>query len=179
MSFLSNAKRGRLSGFTLIELLVVIAIIGVLASIVLASLNNARIKSRDARRITDIRQIQLALELYYDGAGNGEYPDEGASNTVPSALQTSGYIPQIPVDPSTGAGYSYVNLTNSSGTACAVASGTCTFYQLGAVLEVSGNPALTGDADKDLSGAGGLDGNDANCDSTAGAGADQCYDVNP
>ena len=53
-------------GFTLIELLVVIAIIGVLASVVLASLNTARKKSRDARRIADIKQIQLALELYFD-----------------------------------------------------------------------------------------------------------------
>ena len=51
-------------GFTLIELLVVIAIIGILASVVLASLNSARKKSRDARRVADIKQIQLALELY-------------------------------------------------------------------------------------------------------------------
>ena len=54
-------KRKTKAGFTLIELLVVIAIIGVLASIVLASLNTARQKSRDARRITDLKQIQFAL----------------------------------------------------------------------------------------------------------------------
>ena len=56
-------------GFTLIELLVVIAIIGVLASTVLASVNSARIKSRDARRKADLRQISMALELYYDAYG--------------------------------------------------------------------------------------------------------------
>lgn len=59
-------------GFTLIELLVVIAIIGLLASIVLASLESAREKSRNARRVTDLKQYQLALELYYDE--NGGYP---------------------------------------------------------------------------------------------------------
>ena len=54
--FKSNSK-----GFTLIELLVVIAIIGILSSVVLASLNSAKKKSRDARRVADIGQIKLAL----------------------------------------------------------------------------------------------------------------------
>ena len=53
-------------GFTLIELLVVIAIIGILSSVVLASLNSARMKARDARRIADFKNVSLALELYYD-----------------------------------------------------------------------------------------------------------------
>ena len=53
-------------GFTLIELLVVIAIIGILSSVVLASLNSARLKGRDARRISDIKQLQTALNLYND-----------------------------------------------------------------------------------------------------------------
>ena len=56
----------------MIELLVVIAIISILASVVLASLNTAREKSRDVKRISDIKQIQLALESYFDD--NGGYP---------------------------------------------------------------------------------------------------------
>lgn len=56
-------------GFTLIELLVVVAIIGVLASVVLASLNTARVKGRDARRLADLKQIQTALEMYFNDFG--------------------------------------------------------------------------------------------------------------
>ena len=54
---------GKSRGFTLIELLVVIAIIGILSSVVLASLNSARAKGRDSRRVSDLKQManQVAL----------------------------------------------------------------------------------------------------------------------
>lgn len=72
-------------GFTLIELLVVIAIIGLLSTLAVVALGNARQKSRDARRISDIKQIQTALELYLND--NGDYPDEVlASGTCPEAV---------------------------------------------------------------------------------------------
>ena len=68
-------------GFTLIELLVVIAIIGLLSSVVLASLNTARAKARDARRLSDLHQIQNALEFYAsDNAGS--YPSTGSMSNV-------------------------------------------------------------------------------------------------
>ncbi len=65
------------TGFTLIELLVVISIIGFLASMAVFSLNNARMKARDAKRVVDIKQVQKALELYYDN--HGAYPVLGTS----------------------------------------------------------------------------------------------------
>lgn len=67
----------RVRGFTLIELLVVISIIALLSSVVLASVNSSRIKARDAKRLSDRRQIRLALELLFDQ--NGSYPSSGAN----------------------------------------------------------------------------------------------------
>jgi type II secretion system protein G len=62
-------------GFTLIELLVVVSIIGILAVFIVTSLNSARSQARDARRESDIKTIQNALEIYY--AANGQYPTPG------------------------------------------------------------------------------------------------------
>jgi len=53
-------------GFTLIELLVVIAIIGLLSSIVLASLNTARLKARDAAILSELNQLAVLVELEYN-----------------------------------------------------------------------------------------------------------------
>src|ERR1700722_4325417 len=57
-------------GFTLIELLVVIAIIGLLASIILASLNTAQQKGRDARRLEDLKEIANAIAVANTGSGS-------------------------------------------------------------------------------------------------------------
>ncbi len=91
-------------GFTLIELLVVVAIISMLASIVFASLNTARIQARNAQRLLAAKQVQTALELYYTDHGN--YP--AASDQPLSFLQSylvPAYIPSIPTDPKPGPNY--------------------------------------------------------------------------
>ena len=112
MTYFSTLRR---KGFTLIELLVVISIIGLLSSIVLASLNNARAKGRDARRLADIHHIELALNLYADDHA-GVLPSSGGSwrclgltesqscwvgavglTTLNTALAP--YLPAIPRDP--------------------------------------------------------------------------------
>ncbi len=72
-------------GFTLIELLVVISIIGLLAAVVLVSLNSARAKSRDARRLGDIHQLQTALELFYNDCGG--YPVQATALNITGGSQ--------------------------------------------------------------------------------------------
>lgn len=157
-------------GFTLIELLVVIAIIGILSSVVLASLNTARQKSRDARRISDIKQLQLALELHYDA--QGQYPSDISEST----LVDPGYIAAIPLDPSDDDKYSYA------------VSGDQTDYHIGTSLEQSTHQSLGSDVDYDSSTwTNGFDGGATIDDSQDGTGAPcytddtgvACYDMKP
>jgi len=150
-------------GFTLIELLVVIAVIGLLATIVLVSLNTARQKARDARRLQEIRQLQLALDMYYDQ--NGTYPVSGnCGATVPNSSwcnsieslsgnywlrngvsNLSQYLAKDPVDPQPAAS---ANFSSISGTYFYFSNGyggSGQWYMIVYRLEVIGNPAQTGD----------------------------------
>jgi type II secretion system protein G len=77
---------GRARGFTLIELLVVIAIIGILASIVLVSLSQARSKARDTKSNSDMQALIRALELY--NANHGSYPPGNGTVFLATTNQT-------------------------------------------------------------------------------------------
>lgn len=159
MQFISLVKFDSKRGFTLIELLVVIAIIGILSSIVLASLNTARQKSRDARRVADIKQIQLAMQLYYD-----------ASSTYPAALSNLAplYLPRVPTDPIGQAAYPYDQLASGAS------------YHIGANLEDGSNQALNSDLDT-ASDTGNIDsGSDSDGNGCQASVASRfCYDVGP
>ena len=85
--------------FTLVELLIVLAIIGLLSSVVLSSTSVSRTKARDMRRIGDLKEIQLALAIYYDV--NKLYPASLAS------LVTDKYLSVIPSDPDSTKIYEY------------------------------------------------------------------------
>ncbi len=107
-------------GFTLIELLVVIAIIGLLSTLAVVALSSARLKSRDAKRVSDLKQMQTALELYF--TDQNAYPSQngtlGAGNWA--CLNSAGwqatncanpYMARVPGDPGTG---SYVYSVGTS-----------------------------------------------------------------
>ena len=66
------------SGFTLIELLVVISIIGLLSTLAVVALNNARVRSRDAKRTSDMSALLTAMQLFYDQYTS--YDFTGAAN---------------------------------------------------------------------------------------------------
>jgi prepilin-type N-terminal cleavage/methylation domain-containing protein len=139
MTFLSSKK----SGFTLIELMVVISVIGLLSSIILGNLNRARQKARDTKRLSDVTEMRLALELYSQDHG-GLYPHNThvvggvatnydyvwvASNpscysltngvggvVMADGLVSGGYIPEIPKDPkSLGSGKCYMYYVTPDG----------------------------------------------------------------
>ncbi len=130
-------------GFTLIELLVVIAIIGLLSTLAVVALGQARVKARDSKRLSDLKQLQTALELYY--TDNNAYP--AGSGVVMGAtgykcLTSSGfadtcasgttYMGQVPTDPSTGQSYTYTAGTGN------------TSYSIAAALEGTVNGLTTG-----------------------------------
>ncbi len=152
--------KNRKGGFTLIELLVVIAIIGILSAVVLASLQTARAKSRDAKRVSDLGQIQLALELRFDA--NQKYLNTNAAAGTATAdgavtqLVTNQFLPSLPIPPAGPLGkYQYRGLTSATAPApanseCILAADNCISYMLASVLERSDNTVLTGDADSNL-----------------------------
>ena len=139
-------------GFTLIELLVVIAIIALLSTLSVVALNSARVKSRDARRLSDIKQIRTALEMYFDN--NQTYPTVVSSSTLGGSnyacLTSSGwtttmgcagtvYMQKVPTDPKNSGTSVYTYSSYNSGAS----------YNISYVLE---GPATTAIATPDTIG---------------------------
>lgn len=121
----------------MVELLVVITIIGILSTVVVVSLNSARVRARDSKRLADVRQIALALEFCYDlnqkYVAPADYPGVGAALTCSGTT----FVAAMPSDPSTGNAYGYAvdNASNPQK------------YVLAATIEQETNPALDTDVD--------------------------------
>ena len=174
---LPAGKNNRQAGFTLIELLVVIAIIGLLAALILPSFTQGRRKARDANRVSDMRTIQTALELYIDS--NSVYPASLGD------LLTAGFLPRVPQDPLATAGCTGFNNCNYSYAHYPASNPTT--YHVGASLEETTHQDLNKDKDcNSTTGTGcpvnssytdGFNGADAaGCDGTTGR---ACYDLTP
>lgn len=198
-------QRRHLPGFTLIELLVVIAIIGLLATIITGALSGARKSANDAKRIADLRTIQLALSLYYNDQGyypRNIYANYDSSNGVSPVDGLRGpYLSVVPSDPSLGvcttagteAGcYRYTVLTSSGSSNCNLTLAIPNKYHLGAIFETQ-SAQLSTDADQNSSALtgqfsgylrctgtaiDGFNGNTLDC-STGADGTDGCYDLLP
>lgn len=146
-------------GFTILELIVSLAIIGLLLAVAINGLAASKQKSRDVKRVDEIKQIQNALQLYHND--NQSYPA-----TLSSELLVPVYIKTIPKDPATGNNYLYAALFDGN---------TCGNYHLGATLEIT--PPNTGTLETDfdsLTSADVCTGSNTDFD-----GADPVYDVHP
>jgi general secretion pathway protein G len=115
-------------GFTIIEILVVIGIIAILTIIIFPSIYKIRAKNRDSEKVSDIATIQLGLSLYH-GQNNGTYPISLKDRTFEK------YIPADALISPNDEEYIYVPLQRSG------EDRKCTYYHLGALLELP-NPQI-------------------------------------
>lgn len=156
-------------GLTLIELLVTVSIIGVVFGIIISSAGMIQRYGRDAKRQTDLRSLQSALQQYY--ADQNFFPDDKAStplklsgvgtissltnctgNPTPSCTVTKTYLTNIPSELPTMAGTPYYYqafpsladfLAGTPTPLCDNDTTKCFYYMLCAKLENSSGPTYT------------------------------------
>jgi len=136
------SKENKSRGFTLIELLVVISIIAILSAIVLASLQDARRKGRDAVRIRSMIETRTALQMYF--SDKGYYPD----NTNPILFRLTNANPPYITSINQELTYKSVNDGTRTITPNTCGLGNCMWYHMAIPLETK-NSVLLSDADVD------------------------------
>lgn len=117
-------------GFTLVEILVVVSIIGVLTGVIIGGITSARVKARDARRVSDVKQISRAIENYFSSC----YSYPSALSDLTTSSSCASYIPvltSLPHDPQTSTNGDYRYYTDTAGGT----SGTGRRYHVCATLE--------------------------------------------
>lgn len=123
------------------ELIVVVGIIAILTSVVLSNISTAKQRSRDAKRVSDVTQIKLSLELYFNRCN--QYPatlTAAASNGCPSGITLDTFLSPMPLPPLGSAETSYNDKYSALNT-------NCTAYHLGATLENATDNSFRDDAD--------------------------------
>lgn len=137
--------------FTLVELMVVVAVIGILATMIVPSVQGLTLRARDAKRLSDMTSIQVALELYFEKYGsypNSDYQgcggwDASGDGDLIQELKSEGYLSRNMKDPRTDfesncGNYCYYRYLEGS-YGCDAAKGQ--YYVLGVRdMETSGNP---------------------------------------
>lgn len=149
----------------ILYVLVIVSILGILASVVLVSLNTAREKARDAKRVADMQIVRLSLDRYFDV--NDKYPTQTMAGDLSGVASDLG---KLPCDPSislekcgfNGSGYVYYSLDGSN-------------YHIGAALENTTSAQLSSDDDSDV-GFSGAD-NNADCGLSTITHGVACYDL--
>lgn len=136
-------------GFTLIEILIVVAIIAILTSVVIIGLGPAQRSGRDTRRAADLRQVQNALELYFQRCGFYPGPALTAGDSCPAFAAAADYAAMRTSVLGSGLGIANIPATDPSGRAYlyGVNSTVGQSYVLGALLDDARSSLLQNDVD--------------------------------
>lgn len=149
------------TGFTLVELLVVISIISFLTTTAIVMLQDARKKSRDGKRVAELKRMQTALEMYYDkfqtypsekacdssiGSNDTSCPAAGTdwdpAASIVMGLKNSGIMATLPKDPLNNTTFYYQYEPDCNQGSCPT---SCCRYNITARLEKGGTFTLTGE----------------------------------
>ncbi len=141
MRFLSEKE----SGFSLAEIIVVLSIIGILGSIIFATVQESRKKGRDAQRMSDLQQLQIASRTYRDSASTSTLPAVPAGEIVGDGVgfdtTIAPYVTGTVSDPfhgRTGYGYYYHSAYSCNGTRVVLIAQTMERPNSGNMVSVCG-----------------------------------------